>query len=186
MDFLKEVFGDGSLKFEDFEKAVGEKGLKLANLTEGKYVDKDKYLKAENDFKALKKTYDDLASAIDGDTGLKKQIETLKNEKADFESKYTSLNSELTNYKRGQAVLKAGVKADMSEYVSYEVGRMVNDNMDFDTALKGFLAKNPQYKAVESAPKVRTSAPTGGDGGVHGNDVNTKMNQALLSATGRK
>ena len=54
-EFLKELFGDGALKYDDFEKALGEKGLKLANLTEGKYVDKDKFIKVENDFKALKK-----------------------------------------------------------------------------------------------------------------------------------
>ena len=41
MDFLKELFTE-PLSFEAFSKAVAEKGFKLADLSSGKYVDKDK------------------------------------------------------------------------------------------------------------------------------------------------
>ena len=38
MDFLKDVFGAGALTYEQFTKAVGDKGLKLADLSQGGYV----------------------------------------------------------------------------------------------------------------------------------------------------
>lgn len=43
MDFLKELFGDEALTFEQLQAKVAEKGIKLADLTTGNYVDKKKY-----------------------------------------------------------------------------------------------------------------------------------------------
>lgn len=43
MEFLKDVFGDNSLTYDDFAKAVEGKNIKLANLASGDYVSKQKY-----------------------------------------------------------------------------------------------------------------------------------------------
>jgi len=40
---IKELFGDGSLSYEEFEKAMKEKGAKFVDLSEGNYVSKDKF-----------------------------------------------------------------------------------------------------------------------------------------------
>ncbi len=41
MDYLKPIFGEGALTFDEFVKKLGEnKEIKLANLADGKYVDK--------------------------------------------------------------------------------------------------------------------------------------------------
>ena len=40
---LKELFGENTLSYDDFTKAVEEKGMKLANLSAGGYVAKSKY-----------------------------------------------------------------------------------------------------------------------------------------------
>ena len=43
MDFLKDLFSEEGLKFDDFVSKVNEKGYKLADLSKGSYVDKKKY-----------------------------------------------------------------------------------------------------------------------------------------------
>lgn len=43
MEFLKEIFSQRALTFEQFNAAVIEKGFKLANLSQGQYVDKQKF-----------------------------------------------------------------------------------------------------------------------------------------------
>ena len=40
---IKELFGEGSLSYEEFEKAMKEKGAKFVDLSEGNYVSKDKF-----------------------------------------------------------------------------------------------------------------------------------------------
>ena len=42
MDFLKELFGDKALTYDDFSKAVEAKKIKLADLSGGAYVSKEK------------------------------------------------------------------------------------------------------------------------------------------------
>ena len=49
MDFLKELFAE-PLSFEAFQKAVQDKGIKLADLSTGKYADVDKLTKKRRDF----------------------------------------------------------------------------------------------------------------------------------------
>ena len=52
MDFLKELFTQ-PLSFEDFVKAVTEKGYKLADLSKGDYVAKGKLDEANGKIKTL-------------------------------------------------------------------------------------------------------------------------------------
>lgn len=40
---IKELFGDATLSYAEFEKLVSEKGAKFVDLSEGKYVSKDKF-----------------------------------------------------------------------------------------------------------------------------------------------
>ncbi len=66
MEFLKNVFGDKALTFDDFKAAVeADKNIKLANLTDGKYVDKEK----------LDKKIDELSNAQATITDLKGKLE---------------------------------------------------------------------------------------------------------------
>ena len=67
MEKLKEIFGETPLTYDDFIKAVTEKGIKLADLSEGAYVDKIKYEKAVSKSEDLKKSYEELAGKATGD-----------------------------------------------------------------------------------------------------------------------
>ena len=40
---IKELFGESSLSYDEFEKAMKEKGAKFVDLSEGNYVSKDKF-----------------------------------------------------------------------------------------------------------------------------------------------
>lgn len=66
MEFLNALFNGGSLSQEDFEKALSDKGIKLANLADGGYVSKSKYDNDTNDLKNTIKNRDDSISDLRG------------------------------------------------------------------------------------------------------------------------
>lgn len=55
MEFLRELF-TAPLSFEAFQEAVNKKGYKLADLSTGNYVGKEKHEKALNDLKEARDT----------------------------------------------------------------------------------------------------------------------------------
>ncbi len=188
MEFLKEAFGDAKIGYDDFVKVATEKGFNIADLSKGGYVGVEKHNtevgKFKTQFETIKKQYDEQVKALDGDDGLKKQIEKLTGEKSDFEGKFNQTTSELSKLKNTQSVMKAGVVSDMADFVTYEVGKMTNDTLDFDTALKGYLSKNPQFKS-ENKVKVKTTPNLEGKNEDE-KGLNQKMNQAFLKAAGRE
>lgn len=69
MDFLKKLFGDKALTFDEFTKAVeGDKELKLVNLSDGGYVAKEKFDAKETELKNISTQL----------TAANKQIESFK------------------------------------------------------------------------------------------------------------
>ena len=64
MDYLKPIFGEGALTFDEFVKKLGEnKEIKLANLADGKYVDKQKLDDKVTELSTANKTIADLQTA---------------------------------------------------------------------------------------------------------------------------
>ena len=87
MEFLKELFTE-PLSFEAFQKAVTEKGFKLADLSGGKYVDKDKFDKAIGELKAANDTVATITS----------ELNTLKDNNAtaeDWKKKFEDLRKDV-------------------------------------------------------------------------------------------
>lgn len=87
MEFLKELFTE-PLSFETFSKAVTDKGFKLADLSSGKYVDKDKLDKANTDLNDAKTTIQTLTT----------EAETLKTNGAnadEWKSKFETLQNDI-------------------------------------------------------------------------------------------
>lgn len=81
MEFLKKLFGDKSLTFDDFKAAVeADKSIKLANLADGKYVDKEKLDKKTAELQTANDTIKRLQS--DG-----ADIEQMKRTIADYQTK---------------------------------------------------------------------------------------------------
>lgn len=77
MEFLKEIFNNGALSFEDFEKACKDKGFNLVDLSKGEYISKNKYT---DDIKAKDSTISDLQGTI---KTREKDIKDIKKQLAD-------------------------------------------------------------------------------------------------------
>ena len=122
MEFLKSIFGDKALTYADLENALKDnKDIKLANLASGKYVDKDKFDKAETKAKELETQ---LSSANDTIKGFKDlDVESLKKGVADWEQKYkadtAALNEKLINQTKSSKIEIAllGAKAKNTKAV---------------------------------------------------------------------
>lgn len=166
MDELKTLFGSDSLDYATFEQKLGEAGINLANLAGGGYVAKGKYDKLAGEY-AKYKADNDPSKYADYDS-IKAERDTLKAEKAERE-----LSAKVT---------AAGVGERFTKFVMSEVSALVTDKKDFDTALKEYLAANPQF-AEQEQPRgffSRGSTAPNMQGGDEGKKtINQKMNNLL-------
>lgn len=172
MEELKQFFGaDGSeaITYDQLVKGIGEKGMKLADLSLGGYVAKDKYddqTRKFNDYKAK----NDTSKYADYDA-LKAEVEQLRTEKADRE-----LVEKLSGKK---------VKSEFQKFVLSEIKAQVSEEKPFDKAMDEYLKANPQYLAVEEKGKPTffksSSAPLDNGSGEKKN-TNQKMNALFRGA----
>ena len=94
MDYLKPIFGEGALTFDEFIKKLGEnKEIKLANLADGKYVDKQKLDDKVTELSTANKTIADLQTAVKKFDGV--DVDKLNQQIADLNEKYTNDTSAL-------------------------------------------------------------------------------------------
>lgn len=137
MDELRELFGADGTEAVDFntftEKLSKLETVKLANLANGKYVDKSKYDSVE----ARAKELDKIAKEFET---IKTERDTLKNEK---------MISELTT-----KCNQAGIGTAFSKFVISEVNALVTDKKNFDVCLAEYLVANPQFKGEDKSKAV--------------------------------
>lgn len=183
---LKELFGESTLSYDDFSKAIEEKGMKLANLSAGGYIAKSKYdddvKKAKNlDYK---KKYEDLEASIQGDDGINAKLKNITTERDDYKSKYEDLNSKYSILEATTKVTSAGIKPEFAKFVASEVLGQVSDTLDFDTALKAYKAKNPQYNSETTVVRKKVGSSLGLEGKETNNqsETNQIMNDLIRSA----
>lgn len=136
MDFdgLKQFFGeDGStaITYEQLAKGISDKGMKLADLSLGGYVSKDKYDDQTRKFNEYK-AQNDVSKYADYDD-VKAELAALKAEKADRE-----LTEKLAAKK---------VKTEFQKFVLSEIKSKVTDKVPFDKAMEDYLKENAQYVA---------------------------------------
>ena len=168
---LKQFFGeDGNtaITYEQLSQGIASKGIKLADLSLGGYVSKDKFdeqTRKFNDYKAK----NDVSKYADYET-IKTELETLKTEKADRE-----LIEKLSAKK---------VKPEFQKFVLSEIKGKVTEEMPFDKAMETYLKENAQYIANEKEGKQTffksSSAPLGNGAGENKN-TNQKMNSLFRS-----
>lgn len=184
-DDLKELFGENSLSYDDFSKAIEEKGMKLANLSAGGYIAKSKY---DDDMKKAKnldykKKYEDLEASIQGDDGINAKLKNITTERDDYKSKYEDLNSKYSMLEATTKVTSAGIKPEFAEFVASKVLKEVTDTIDFETALKSFKAKNPQFNTETTIVKRKVGSSLSLDGKEQTNqeETNKTMNELIRS-----
>ena len=112
MDFLKEVFGDGSLSWDEFSSAVTQKGFKLADLATGNYVSKKKY---DDDLKARQTSIEDLTNQISiRDTDIANLQKTLEDSKGSA-TQVEELNARIAKMKSDYDTAKKDYEGRLSK-----------------------------------------------------------------------
>ena len=171
-DGLKQFFGeDGNtaITYEQLSKGIAEKGIKLADLSLGGYIAKDKYDEQTRKFNDYK-TKNDVSKYADYDS-IKAELETLKSEKADRE-----LIDKLSSKK---------VKPEFQKFVLSEIKSKVTNELPFDKAMEKYLEENSQYIANENDGKqtfFRNSSVPLGNGSGESKNINQKMNDLFRNA----
>ena len=169
MDELQELFGDEALSYADFSAKLNEKGIKLANIKAGGYVDKAKFDKLNNEFTKYKAD-NDVSKYADYDA-IKTELEALKAEKADAELM--------------QEIAAANVDTKFQKFVMSEVKPLVTEQKDFKTCLAEYLKANPQFVVNTQRQGVfQKSSQPNFEGGAKGGapSTNKKMNEILRGA----
>jgi hypothetical protein len=96
---------------------------------------------------------------LDGDEGLKTQVDILSKKLEDAEHKAASAYSELTRTQR-IALAEARTGNDkLARLAVMDAETMVNDDMDFEEALEKVLSSDPDYTA-HTTPTERVSTGT--------------------------
>ena len=187
MEFLRELFSE-PLSFEAFSKAVQEKGIKLADLSSGKYVDQDKFLKATSDLKTAKETIgtltgelqnlkDSNASAEDW----KKKFEDLT---ADIEAKEDAAKKEAEDKALTDAITAVfGEKKFTSDYVrngiiadmKVEIAKPENKGKGYAELFEAITKDKEGIFANPNPP-----APMAGMGPVDTGDLNDAQARAVM------
>lgn len=150
MDFLKEVLSEET--YNALTDELKDKEVKLADLSKGEYVRKEKY---DTDLKNLNTHFDTFK------TETSEKLTTYEAQKDQFENEKKGLLNQLSGYKTKETLASHKVSNDYADFVKFQVEQRVNDDTDFETALKGYLEENPQY--MEQGSKVSTSPGSKGN-----------------------
>lgn len=148
MEFLKQFFGDKAMTYDEFVQAINayngdeankEKQIKLANLTDGGYVSKDKYLSLETDLTGKKTELEKANSLIEE---LKKgtgKDEALQQKITDYEKEIADLKKENEELKTENALKFALVAAGAVDvdYLVYKAKEKGEIKLDTDGKIKG-------------------------------------------------
>jgi len=162
MEELKSLFGDKSLTYEQFEKKLAGSGdkIRLANLKNGKYVNKDKFDKQVKRLEKFK------ANNIDAEKG-NKQYASLKAEYESVSTKYNDLLKKQDMADKMGLISKANVDSRFAEFVYSKVSASDSGKKNFQKALGEFLEENSQYLNASKGTFVDLqngdTAPKGGN-----------------------
>jgi hypothetical protein len=171
-DGLKQFFGEdgaAAITYDQLTRGITEKGIKLADLSLGGYVAKDKFdeqVRKFNDYK----TKNDVTKFADYDA-IKAELETLKTEKADRE-----LIEKLSGKK---------VKPEFQKFVLAEIKATMGEGDDFEKAMEAYLKANTQYVATEEEkpkPFFKSSSAPLDNGSGEGKTTSQKMNALIRGA----
>ena len=110
-------------------------------------------------------------------------MKSITTERDDYKSKYEDLNSKYSILEATTKVTNAGIKPEFAKFVASEVLGQVSDTLDFDTALKAYKAKNPQYNSETTITRKKVGSSLGLDGKEQNNqnETNKTMNDLIRS-----
>ena len=161
-----DIFGDEAPTREQFEEKVA--GMKLVDLTGGEYVGKGKLDAAIKARREAEAAADEARKALEGDDGLKKEVERLTAElaakdKAVEEATRTAQEAvgKATRAERERMVRDKIADPKLARLALLDAEEMVSDEVDFDAALAKVIASDPDYSA-EPVKQMKSGEPTKG------------------------
>ena len=157
------------LKGLELDKEVIDKIM--VEYGKGINVEKEKYTALENKINEFEKTIKEKDDTI-------KQLNNTVEENNKSLENLQNVTNENKDLKTQIQMKDSGVKKEFSKFVTSEISSLVNDEMDFETALKNYKNDNPQYFGETVVKKVQTS-PTLNNGGNHVETTNDIMNNIL-------
>lgn len=133
MDFLKDIFGDKPLTFEEFTRALeASKDIKLANLATGQYVDKAKFDGKDKEHQEATALIAELKKGNAGNESLQAKI-------SEYEAKLSELETENHRIKVDAAVKVAllEAKAVDIDYLTFKLKEKGDLTLSEDGTVKG-------------------------------------------------
>lgn len=170
MDFLKDIFGEKPLTFDEFAAAVAGSGLQIADLSKGDYVKKETNIRVNNELTAAKKKAKEAEEALaelqgksmTADEKLKAALEAAAAKEKQFTISTNKLKAE-------KILASAGIA---EEQYSKLLDRLVTDDesstVEAVTALSEMLSKQNETAAAKAKADLikETPKPAGnGNGG---------------------
>ena len=140
MEELKSLFGENSLSFDEFNQKLNEAKdtINLANLKSNRYVERDKYEKAEKNLNDWKTKFSALEESTKGFSELQTQYDTLK-------ADYDALKEKQDTAEKMSLITGANVNPKFAKFVASEVQALTNESKDFKTALGEYLKDNKEF-----------------------------------------
>lgn len=176
LEFLKNCF-ENEEEYKKFAQKVDDNGIKIADLTSGEYVAKKKFDDKATELSNLQAKYTELEKNSQTDDVSKKKIEDLEKQLKEANDKYTTLDRDYNHYLQREKVTGAGFKKEFADFVVSEINKNVSDTVDFETAMKGYKAKNPQFTETEKKVFKTGSMPD-----MTGTNKDTKNNNDFMNA----
>lgn len=187
MEFLKEVFGEEALTFEQLtEKLKDNKDIKLGNLASGEYVAKKKYDDISEELTTAKNTITGLKDTVAKFDGV--DVEALKQKATELEEKY---NTDISSLKLESALSIALLEAKAKDpklakaALDTSIIKLDGENLiglsEQLTALKeshGYL-----FEEENTNPGNNTATVTTGSNH-NNNNSNSSFMTALMNAAG--
>lgn len=168
MDFLKDLFSEEGLKFDDFVSKVNEKGYKLADLSKGSYVDKKKYdddITSHNTkYSELEKKYNELTESIkSADGGVQKKYDDLLANYNTLKTEKEAVDKKVTGLERKEIARGAGINNErLLNLALFEL----QDSQNFENDIKDWAKNNKNVLGGTGRP----IPPLGGNPDDDGSD----------------
>ena len=187
MDFLKEIFGEDALTFEQLsEKLKDNKDIKLGNLAGGEYVSKKKYDDISEELTTAKTTITDLKDTVAKFDGV--DVEALKNKASELEEKY---NTDIASLKLDSAINTALLKAKAKDtklvkaVLDTSIIKLDGENLVGLSEQLNAAKESHGYLFEEENTNPGNNTTTVTTGGNHNNNnSNSSFMSALMDAAG--
>lgn len=157
MDFLKDVFGDKALTYDELQKALeGNEEIKIGNLAGGAYVGKEKFDSKDSELIKANELIKQLKGSNVGNEDLQAKIDK-------YEKDISTLKTALSKEKLDGAVKTALIKADAIdiEYLTYKLNEKGELRLDengkvtgLEDLISGLKTELPTFFKAEAEKNV--------------------------------